>query len=190
MIQKSVAIKTSSFRMVPEAFAVAIVAPPLGLLSVTVNPSSGSTIVSPAMGIVIVFAVSPAVKMTAPDGNTPPTKSAPSTGFAPSPMTEKVTVVSPLVSPLRVTVNVNGVLPASPSAFTESVAAMDNSVPPSEPIVKTPSTGSLSELVGAGTSTSSSRSLSVIAVNVPSRLVIKLMRVAPFEAPGRIVASN
>ena len=51
----------------PVAAAVVIV-PPTGLDSVTVNVSSGSTVVSPLTLMVITLEVSPALKVTLPPG--------------------------------------------------------------------------------------------------------------------------
>ena len=50
--------------------------------SVTVKPSSGSTVVSPATLTVIVLLVWPAAKLTVPEGSTPPAKSAALAGTA------------------------------------------------------------------------------------------------------------
>ena len=72
--------------MVPFALALTIVAPADAFDSVIVNPSSGSAVVSPATLIVIVFDVSPALKVTVPAGKLPP-KSAAFAGAAPEPVT-------------------------------------------------------------------------------------------------------
>ena len=82
-----------------------------GFDSVTVKPSSGSTTVSPATLTVIVLLVSPAAKLTVPDGRTAPTKSDPAAGLAPLPVTAQLALVAMLVLPPRVTVKVNAVLP-------------------------------------------------------------------------------
>ena len=76
----------SSLRMLPVAVAVLIVAPPDAFDSVMVNPSSGSTVVSPDTLMVIVFDVSPALKVTVPEGKLPP-KSAASAAAPPEPVT-------------------------------------------------------------------------------------------------------
>ena len=68
------------------AVAVVICAPPEALDSVTVKPSSGSTVVSPLTLTVIVLLVSPAAKLTTPLGSVPP-KSAALAGLAPLPVT-------------------------------------------------------------------------------------------------------
>ena len=56
----------SSLRMVPVAAAVPMVVPALGADSVTVKPSSASTVVSPATLMVTVLLVSPAAKLSVP----------------------------------------------------------------------------------------------------------------------------
>jgi hypothetical protein len=96
----------SSFRIVPVADDVPSVVPALGFDSVTVNPSSDSYVVSPATLTVTVLLVSPAAKLTVPLGKNPPTKSEPDAAFEPLPATVHVALDEPLVSPLRVTVNV------------------------------------------------------------------------------------
>src|SRR5438477_8859085 len=94
-------------RIVPLAVAV----PMAGFDSVTVKLSSGSTTVSPATLTVIVLLVSPAAKLTVPEGKAAPTKSDPAAGLAPLPVTAQLALVAVLVLPPRVTVKVNGVLP-------------------------------------------------------------------------------
>ena len=133
------------------AVAVVIVAPPDALLKVTVNPRSGSTVVSPATLIVISFVVSPAANETCPAGNVPPTKSVANAGFAPLPITPKFTLVATVVLTLRVIVNVNGVVPEFPSFLFASVAAIE-SVGASSCVAMrtTPSTPSSNPFVGAG----------------------------------------
>ena len=76
----------SSLRIVPVAVAVLIVAP-TGLESVTVKPSSGSTVVSPLTLIVITLEVSVAANVTLPLGSTLPAKSAALAAFVPLPVT-------------------------------------------------------------------------------------------------------
>ena len=100
----------SSFRMVDEAAAAVMVAP-VGLDRVTVKPSSPSTVVSPATLIVIVAVDAPAANDTVPVGRTPPKSVALAV-----PVTAKFADEAPVRSPLRVTVKVNGVVPALPSA--------------------------------------------------------------------------
>ena len=110
-------------RIVPSALAVGIVAPADGLNSVTVNPSSTSMSLSPMTSIDTVSDVWFGMKVTLPDAVA---KSSPSAGLAPLPAGEKNTVSVPLRSPVRVTVNVNAVVPPFPSAFTASVVAIEN----------------------------------------------------------------
>ena len=99
--------------MVPlYADAVAMVVPAAEFDSVTVKPSAGSTAVSPATLTVIVLLVSPAAKLTVPDGKTAPAKSEAEAGLAPLPVTAQLALVAMLVLPPRVTVKVNGVLPS------------------------------------------------------------------------------
>ena len=62
--------------IVPVAAAVVMVRADRRSESVTVKPSSGSTVVSPATLTVITFEVSPAAKLTLPLGSAPPAKSA------------------------------------------------------------------------------------------------------------------
>ena len=81
------AVEVSSLRMVLVAAAVAMVVPALGLDSVTVKFSLGSTVASPAMLTVMVLLVSPAAKLTVPVGKAPPAKSAAVAGLAPLPVT-------------------------------------------------------------------------------------------------------
>ena len=64
----------------------------------------------------------PGSNVSVPDGNTPPTKSAPLAAEVPEPVTAKSTVADWLVSPERVTVKVNGVEPVLPSALAALVA--------------------------------------------------------------------
>ena len=115
----------SSLRMTPVAAAVPSVALPDGPANVTVNASSVSTAASPATLMVITALACPAAKLTVPDGNTPPAKSAAFAGFAPLPVTDQFTVPAAAVLPVRVTVKVKAADPASPSAFVASVAAME-----------------------------------------------------------------
>src|SRR5262249_60795685 len=89
---------------------------------VTENPSAPATAVSPATLTVMVLLASPTAKLSVPDGNTPPTKSAASAG---GPLTAQSTLEAPLRSPVRDTVKVNGVAPELPSALSASVAGVD-----------------------------------------------------------------
>ena len=102
----TIASAASSFRIVPAAVAPPISVPLLGLESVTVKPSSGSTPLSAATSTVMVRLVSPAAKFTVPAGSTPPTKSVAAAGLAPLPVTAQPAVLAWLVLPLRLTVKV------------------------------------------------------------------------------------
>ena len=121
----AIASDASSFRIVPDAAAVPIVVPADALDSVTVKPLSGSTVLSPATLTVMVLLVSPAAKLTVPEGSAPPTKSAASAAFAPLPVTAQSAEPAWLVSPERVTVKVNAVLPLLPSALLADAAAIE-----------------------------------------------------------------
>ena len=114
---------TSSLRMRPLAEAMPRLVPAPGLDSVTEKASSGSTMLSPATPMVMTFEVSPAAKLTVPDGSTPPVKSAPLTA---APVTAHWALERPVRSPVRVTVKVKSVLPDWPSALSALVAAIDN----------------------------------------------------------------
>ena len=103
---------TSSLRMVPLAAPLTMVAP-LGLLRVTVKPSSGSTRVSPLTCTVMVWLLSPAAKVTVPEGSAAAPKSAASAGLEPEPLTAQAAEELPLVSPVRLTVKVKALEPAS-----------------------------------------------------------------------------
>src|SRR4051794_16408123 len=116
--------------MVPVALAVPRVAPVEGLESLTVKPSFGSTVLSPATLTVMVLLVSPAAKLMLPEGSTPPAKSAALAGLVPEPATVQAVLAAPVVSPVRVTVKVKGVVvPAAPSALLALAAAIDNCAP-------------------------------------------------------------
>ena len=117
---------TSSSRIVPVAAAVPIVAPALGLESVTVNGSSGSGMVSPATLTVMSLLVSFAAKLSVPLGKPGGEKSLPSTDPNPTALTAQFTCTAVPTLALRVTVKVNGVTPVLPSALSASVAAMSN----------------------------------------------------------------
>jgi len=96
---------------------------PTAFESVTVNPSSGSTIVSPTTLSVITLLVSFAAKLICPVGKVPP-KSALVAGFAPLPATEYVTLAAFVVNPIRVTLKVNGVVPEFPSNWLALAAVI------------------------------------------------------------------
>ncbi len=68
-----------------------------GFDSVTVKPSLDSTTVSPATLTVIVLLVSPAAKLTVPEGSAAPAKSDPAAGLAPLPVTAQLALVAMLV---------------------------------------------------------------------------------------------
>ncbi len=84
--------------------------------------SSASLTVSPATLMVRVLIVSPAAKVTVPEGSTPPAKSA----ALATPDSVKATLPARASPPLRVTWKVNGVEPEWPSAFDALSAAMEN----------------------------------------------------------------
>ena len=106
---------TSSLRMVPLAAPVAMVAP-VGLLSVTVKASSSSTTVSPLTWTVIVWLLSPAAKVTVPEGSAAAPKSTALAGLEPEPLTAQAAEERPLVSPVRLTAKLKALEPASPSS--------------------------------------------------------------------------
>ncbi len=87
------------------------------------KPSSNSKSVSPLTLTVTSFDVSPAAKFTVPEGNAVP-KSAATAGFVPLPVTANFTLPAPEVAPLRVTVNVNGLVAVLPSALVASATAI------------------------------------------------------------------
>ena len=105
---------TSSLLIVPLAVAVAMVAP-LGLARVTVKPSSFSTRVSPLTWTVMVWLVSPAAKVTMPEGSRAALKSAALAGLEPDPVRAQSAEEAPVVSPVRLTVKLKAFVPASPS---------------------------------------------------------------------------
>ena len=111
---------TSSETMLPWAWPVRISAWPLALPRVTVKASSPSTSRSPRTATWITLLVSPGAKVRVPAGSTPPAKSAASTW----PERLQSTVVVPLVTPERVTVNSWMTLPLSPSTRPLRVVAM------------------------------------------------------------------
>ena len=123
----------SSLRIVPMADAVPNVAPALGFDSVTVNPSLTSITVSDATLTVIVFDVSPAAKLTVPLGSTLPEKSEADAGLAPLPVRDHDTLCAAPVSPVRVTVKVNGVVPEFPSALSAASAEIAKATGPPSP---------------------------------------------------------
>ena len=83
---KSTVLRCINHLEVPTAVAVEIVAPPVAPLSVTVNPSSASTTVSPLTSRLIVRLVWLAANVTVPLGSVPP-KSAALAGSPPLPVT-------------------------------------------------------------------------------------------------------
>ena len=92
----------SPFSIVPVAVAVAVViAAPVGLDRVTVKVSSGSTIVSPLTLTVMILAVSLAAKLTVPLGNAVPPKSSALAPLVPLPVTAHLTLLVPVVTPVR-----------------------------------------------------------------------------------------
>ena len=99
----------SSFKMVPVALAAVMVAPVEGLERLRVKVSFGSIVVSPATFTVTVLLVSPAAKLTVPVGKVAPAKWIAAAGLVPLPATVQLALVSPLVSPERVTVKANAV---------------------------------------------------------------------------------
>ncbi|GCL48777.1 hypothetical protein NIES3804_03280 [Microcystis aeruginosa NIES-3804] len=101
--------------MVPVAVAVVMLAPLVGLERMTVKFSFGSNVVSPRTLTVITLLVSPGAKLTVPDGNNPPTKSAALAGLLPLLITAQLTLLLPVVLPERVTVKVKALLPLLPS---------------------------------------------------------------------------
>ena len=107
----------SSLALVPVAVAVLILVPAEALDRVTVKPSLGSTVPSPATLTVMVLLVWPAAKLSVPKGSAPPAKSAAFAGRPPLPVTAQWTLLVPVVPPERVTVKVNGVLPILPSCL-------------------------------------------------------------------------
>ena len=116
---------TSSFRIEPIVLAVAIVAA-VAPDSVTVNPSSASTAVSPeTLSMIVWGVVSPAAKLTVPLGSMPFAKSAALAGLAPLPVTAQFTLAAAVVSPERVTVKVKDLVPSLPSVWLALVAAID-----------------------------------------------------------------
>ena len=94
---------------------------PTAFDSATVKSSFVSTVESPLTEMVNVRVNSPAAKVIVPLGNVPP-KSAASAGVPPRPLTVKSADASPLVSPVRVTVKVNGVVPLFPSSLLASAS--------------------------------------------------------------------
>ena len=63
-----------------------------------------------------------AAKLTVPLGSAPPTKSEADAGLAPLPASDQDTLFAEPVLPVRVTVNVNGVVPDWPSALSAASA--------------------------------------------------------------------
>ena len=99
----------SSLRITPSATGLAMLAPADAPDKVTAKRSLSSPITSAAMLTVTVLLVSPAAKLTLPDGAMPPAKSAALAGTVPlplAPVAAQATVCTPAVPPLRVTVKV------------------------------------------------------------------------------------
>ena len=113
----------SSLVIVPVAVLAVERTAPVGLLNVTLKVSFASKMESPLTLTVIVFVVSPARKLTLPVGKVPP-KSAALAGLTPLPITAKLALLAMDVSPERVTVNVNGVVPLFPSFWVTKVGAI------------------------------------------------------------------
>jgi len=109
----------SSFQISPVALAVPISTPADAPDRVTVKLSFNSAVVSPTTPMVMVLLVSPAAKLTTPEGKAPRAKSE-ADGF-PVEATPPAVVVHfaeawPAMLPVRVTRKVKGVVPACPSA--------------------------------------------------------------------------
>ena len=104
----------SSLVIVPVAVLAVERTVPVGLLNVTLKVSFASKMESPLTLRVIVFAVSPAAKLTVPVGKVPP-KSAALAGLVPLPVTAKLALLAMVISPDRVTVKVKALVPVFPS---------------------------------------------------------------------------
>jgi hypothetical protein len=117
----------SSLRIVPIAVDVPIVAP-VDEWRTTLKLSSFSTIISPLTSIEIIFELSPVAKDTVPDGSTPLGKSAAFAGTLPTPTTRHRTLLTPLRSPVRLTVKVKALLPLLPSSWAALLAAIERVV--------------------------------------------------------------
>ena len=131
----TVCVTPSSSRMVPMAEPVPIVRPAVGFCSVTVNCSLASTSVSPATRTVTNFDVSPAANDSVPPFSAPAAKSERLAPLAPEPTIDQETLCGPEVSPDRVTVKVNGVVPLLPSALSADVAAIETCAVPAARMV-------------------------------------------------------
>ena len=118
--------------------------PALGEESTTEKASLASTTVSPATLMLMIFEVSSAAKITVPEGSVPPVKSAPVTA---APATAQCALAAPLRSPVRVTVKVNGVLPAWPSGLSALVAAIDSDAGAESSLRMTPMAEAVPRLV-------------------------------------------
>ena len=119
----AMAREASSLMIVPVAEDVTI-DPPVALESRATKSSSASTARSPATLMVTSLVVSPTANVRLPVGRTLPAKSSAVAVLGRPPMTAQSTEVTPAVGPLLVTVNVNGVESALPSALLALVAAM------------------------------------------------------------------
>ena len=136
--------EASSLRITPSAEAVPMTAPALGSDRVTVKASSDSTAVSPATSTVMTLELSPAAKLTTPDGSSPPAKSAPSTC---SPPTVHWALAALLKSPVRVTVKMKPVLSDWLSALSALVAAIDSDAGAKSSLWMTPVADAVPRLV-------------------------------------------
>ncbi len=117
----------SSSRITPTAVAVVIDTPAWAPERLTVKLAFSSAKVSPATSTVTVWAAWAAENTTCPAGSCPPIKSAPLAAVieaTPPPVTAQSAPAVPAVSPVRVTVKVNAVLPLLPSAFSALTGAI------------------------------------------------------------------
>ena len=119
----AMAREASSLMIVPVAVDETI-DPPVALESRTTKSSSASTARSPATLTVTSLVVSPTANVRLPVGRTLPAKSSAVAVLGRPPTTAQSTEVMPVVGPLLVTVNVNGVESELPSALLALVAAM------------------------------------------------------------------
>ena len=94
------------------------------LVNVTKNASSFSMTSSPMTLTVMSFELSPSSKERVPVGNTPPTKSASVTELPDAALTAQLTLPTPIVLPLRVTVKLKAVESLSPSSFSAAALSI------------------------------------------------------------------
>jgi len=99
-------VAKSSARIVPWALEVTAITSPGSLARVTVKVSSASISSSPSTSTVMVFVVSPALKVRVPPGMVKPAKSVAMAPPGPPAGTCQAMVPKPLVAPRRVTVKV------------------------------------------------------------------------------------